>query len=63
MLIGFGCSCQQLCPQGLYHLTEIGNDYFIDSLASCSAKLPIYALFTAAFFPKYASLVIVALYF
>ena len=30
---------------------------------SCSAKLPIYALFTAAFFPKYASLVIVALYF
>jgi ferrous iron transport protein B len=30
---------------------------------SCSAKLPIYALFTTAFFPKYRALVMVILYF
>jgi len=30
---------------------------------SCSAKLPIYALFTYAFFPKYRALVMVGLYF
>jgi ferrous iron transport protein B len=29
---------------------------------SCSAKLPIYALFTAAFFPKYQALVMISLY-
>ena len=30
---------------------------------SCSAKLPIYAMFTAAFFPRYGALVMTALYF
>lgn len=30
---------------------------------SCSAKLPIYGLFTAAFFPKYGAIVMVSLYF
>lgn len=30
---------------------------------SCSAKLPIYAFFTAAFFPKYGALVMIGLYF
>lgn len=30
---------------------------------SCSAKLPIYAFFTAAFFPKHGALVMIALYF
>ena len=30
---------------------------------SCSAKLPIYSLFAAAFFPQYAGLVMVLLYF
>ena len=29
---------------------------------SCSAKLPIYSLFAAAFFPQYAGLVMVLLY-
>ena len=29
---------------------------------SCSAKLPIYSLFAAVFFPKYAALVMIALY-
>ena len=29
---------------------------------SCSAKLPIYALFTAAFFPKYGALVMLSMY-
>lgn len=30
---------------------------------SCTAKLPIYAFFTQAFFPKYSAIVMVALYF
>ena len=30
---------------------------------SCSAKLPIYAFFTAAFFPEHGTLVMIALYF
>ena len=30
---------------------------------SCSAKLPIYSLFAAAFFPKHAALVMIGLYF
>jgi ferrous iron transport protein B len=30
---------------------------------SCSAKLPIYGFFTAAFFPKYSGLIMVGLYF
>ena len=30
---------------------------------SCSAKLPIYAFFSAAFFPQYAALVMIGLYF
>ena len=30
---------------------------------SCSAKLPIYAFFTAAFFPEHGAIVMIALYF
>ena len=30
---------------------------------SCSAKIPIYAVFTAAFFPRHAALVMISLYF
>lgn len=30
---------------------------------SCTAKLPIYGFFTAAFFPEYSGLIMVALYF
>ena len=29
---------------------------------SCSAKIPIYGVFTAAFFPRYAALVMIGLY-
>ena len=29
---------------------------------SCSAKLPIYGVFTAAFFPEYGALVMIGLY-
>ena len=29
---------------------------------SCSAKLPIYAVFTAAFFPQHGALVMILLY-
>ena len=30
---------------------------------SCSAKIPIYGVFSAAFFPRYAALVMISLYF
>ena len=35
---------------------------FLTPFMSCSAKLPIYALFTAAFFAKYQVLVVISMY-
>lgn len=64
MLIGFGCSV----PAIMSARTLSGKrDRLLTTLLipfmSCSAKIPIYALFTAAFFPRYKALVMMALYF
>lgn len=63
MLIGFGCSV----PAVMSARTMTGKrDRIMTTMLipfmSCSAKIPIYALFTAAFFPKYKALVMMALY-
>lgn len=64
MLIGFGCSVPAIMStRTLPSNRDRKMTILLTPFMSCSAKLPIYALFTAAFFPKYASLVIVALYF
>ncbi len=64
MLIGFGCSV----PAVMSTRTLSGNrdrrmTVLLIPFMSCSAKIPIYALFTAAFFPKYKALVMAGLYF
>lgn len=64
MLVGFGCSvpavmaCRTLASERDRRMTIM-----LVPFMSCSAKIPIYAIFSAAFFPKYAPLVMTALYF
>ncbi len=64
MLIGFGCSvpgvmsCRTLPSERDRKMTIM-----LIPFMSCTAKLPIYGLFSAAFFPDYAALVMIALYF
>ena len=54
-----------LNQSGVMDLLRSGRYRFLDRSApvSCSAKLPIYGFFTAAFFPKHGGLVMIALYF
>lgn len=64
MLIGFGCSVPAImATRTLPSDRDRKMTILLTPFMSCSAKLPIYALFTAAFFPKYATLVMIALYF
>jgi ferrous iron transport protein B len=65
MLIGFGCSVPAImATRTLSSERDRKMTILLTPFMSCSAKLPIYALFTAAFFPKrLAPLVMVGLYF
>jgi len=63
LLIGFGCSVPGvMSARTLPSERDRKATIILIPFMSCSAKLPIYALFSAAFFPKYAALVMVALY-
>ncbi len=63
MLIGFGCtvpavmSCRTLSSERDRKMTILLTPFI-----SCSAKIPIYAVFTAAFFPDCAALAMMLLY-
>lgn len=64
MLIGFGCSVPGvMASRTLPSERDRKMTILLTPFMSCSAKLPIYALFTAAFFPKHGALVMIALYF
>lgn len=64
MLIGFGCSVPAvMASRTLPSDRDRKMTIMLTPYMSCSAKLPIYAFFSEAFFPKYAALVMVALYF
>lgn len=64
MIIGFGCSVPAImATRTLASERDRKMTILLTPFMSCSAKLPIYALFTYAFFPKYRALVMVALYF
>lgn len=64
MLIGFGCSVPAImASRTLPSDRDRKMTILLVPFMSCSAKLPIYAFFSAAFFPKYAALVMVGLYF
>ena len=63
MLIGFGCSVPAImASRTLPSERDRKMTIFLTPFMSCSAKLPIYALFTAAFFAEHQVLVILSLY-
>lgn len=63
MLVGFGCSVPGvMSSRTLPSERDRKITIMLIPFMSCSAKLPIYAFFCAAFFPKYAPLVMIGLY-
>lgn len=63
MLIGFGCSVPAImATRTLPSEHDRKMTVMLTPFMSCSAKLPIYALFTAAFFPDHAVPVMITLY-
>ena len=64
MLIGFGCTVPGvMASRTLSSERDRKMTILLTPFMSCSAKLPIYSLFAAAFFPEHAALVMVSLYF
>lgn len=64
MLIGFGCTVPGvMASRTLSSERDRKMTILLTPFMSCSAKLPIYAFFTAAFFPKNGAVVMVGLYF
>ncbi len=64
MLIGFGCTVPGvMASRTLSSERDRKMTILLTPFMSCSAKLPIYGFFTAAFFPKYGALVMILLYF
>ena len=63
MLIGFGCSVPAImATRTLSSERDRKMTIFLVPFISCSAKIPIYTVFTAAFFPKYQPLIMIGLY-
>lgn len=63
MLIGFGCSVPAImATRTLSSERDRKMTIYLTPFMSCSAKLPIYAVFTQAFFVKYKALVMISLY-
>lgn len=63
MLIGFGCSVPAImATRTLSSERDRKMTILLTPFMSCSAKLPIYALFTQAFFPRHGTLVMMGLY-
>ena len=64
MLIGFGCTVPGvMASRTLPSVRDRKMTILLTPFMSCSAKLPIYGFFTAAFFPGRGGLIMVALYF
>ena len=64
MLIGFGCTVPGvMASRTLPSERDRKMTILLTPFMSCSAKLPIYSLFAAAFFPRHAAFVMVGLYF
>ena len=63
MVIGFGCSVPAImASRTLSSERDRKMTILLTPFMSCSAKLPIYSVFTAAFFPEHGALVMMALY-
>ena len=63
MLIGFGCSVPAIMSaRTLSSERDRKMTILLTPFMSCSAKLPIYGMITAAFFPQHAALVMISIY-
>jgi ferrous iron transport protein B len=63
MLMGFGCTVPAvMATRTLSSERDKKMTVLLTPFMSCSAKLPIYALFAAAFFHRYQALVMIGLY-
>ena len=64
MLVGFGCSVPAIMStRTLASERDRRMTILLTPFMSCSAKIPIYGVFSAAFFPRRAALVMILLYF
>lgn len=63
MLIGFGCTVPAvMASRTLSSERDRKMTILLTPFMSCSAKLPIYGMFTLTFFPKYRGLVMIGMY-
>ena len=63
MLIGFGCTVPGvMASRTLPSARDRKMTILLTPFMSCTAKLPVYAFFTAAFFPKHGAVVMFGLY-
>ena len=63
MLVGFGCTVPGvMASRTLPSERDRKMTILLTPFMSCTAKLPIYAFFTAAFFPEHGALVMIGLY-
>lgn len=64
MLIGFGCTVPGvMASRTLPSERDRKMTILLTPFMSCSAKLPIYSFFTAAFFPGHGAIIMIGLYF
>ena len=64
MLIGFGCTVPGvMASRTLSSARDRKMTIMLTPFMSCTAKLPIYGFFTAAFFPGKGAIIMIALYF
>ena len=63
LLVGFGCTVPAvMATRTLSSQRDRRMTIMLTPFMSCSAKIPIYGVFAAAFFPKYPALVMIGLY-
>lgn len=63
LLVGFGCTVPAvMASRTLSSTRDRRMTIMLTPFMSCSAKIPIYAVFAAAFFPQYAALVMIGMY-
>ena len=63
LLVGFGCTVPAvMATRTLSSERDRRMTIMLTPFMSCSAKIPIYAVFAAAFFPEHAALVMIGLY-
>jgi ferrous iron transport protein B len=64
MVLGFGCNVPAImAARTIRNKRERLIAIFVNPFMSCSARLPVYLLFTAMFFPRHGSVIVISLYF